>query len=499
MTTHRPLHRSRKWRGFTLVELAIVLAVASLLFAGLWRLMSAGSTQLREQAAAEQMNQLVAAVRNFLASGEGEQYRVAMLGAANTKCVATSPTLSSTGNDCVGDLLPAQNPAAGTFASFLPPGFSAATENPYGQTYVVKTIIPLDSDKGNYSFMIKTENGTTIVDSSGGRIAAIIGGDGGFIYSGDVCATRLGVATSRAACGSYGGWAIDINRYDFAQGSGFLTARSVGGLTAQAPWLAREAYGDPAVFNTMQTDMFFTTNPVVNTFATPSTASGHDLFLRNNTINLENGTIEGTMTGGNTGGMINEIKYIQMGALDNRDGPGLVVNGPTDNGPSNDQFGPGGTSYKDDCGQGGAEANCAWIATVNGNMKIGGMLYATNLYAQSFVYETSDVRLKKDIKKLEHPLEDLTKIPAVSFVRIDGDKPGLGVIAQDVEKVYPELISPIGDGMKSVDYLGLIGPLIGAVQELKTQNDALREQIIKNAKTIEQLQERIAKKPNRKP
>lgn len=492
MTTHRPLHRSRKWRGFTLVELAIVLAVASLLFAGLWRLMSAGSTQLREQAAAEQMNQLVAAVRNFLASGEGEQYRVAMLGAANTKCVAGSPTLSSTGNDCVGDLLPAQNPAAGTFASFLPPGFSATTENPYGQTYVVKTIIPLDSDKGNYSFMIKTENGTTIVDSSGGRIAAIIGGDGGFIYSGDVCATKLGVATSRAACGSYGGWAIDINRYDFAQGSGFLTARSVGGLTAQAPWLAREAYGDPAVFNTMHTALGFE-------------AGVAPINMNGNPINLQGGDIDGSVptadlasypSGKKPDSKASDMLEITVGDEFNNSGPGFTVLGPANGSLLS---GPGGTSYEDDCGQGGAQTNCAWIASVNGNMKVGGMLYATNLYAQSFVYETSDMRLKKDIKKLEHPLEDLAKIPAVSFVRIDGDKPGLGVIAQDVEKVYPELISPIGDGMKSVDYLGLIGPLIGAVQELKTQNDALREQIIKNAKTIEQLQERIAKKPNRKP
>ncbi|NDC55706.1 MAG: prepilin-type N-terminal cleavage/methylation domain-containing protein, partial [Alphaproteobacteria bacterium] len=43
-----------KHRGFTLVELAIVVAIAGLLFAGLWRLMSSGSGQLTEQAAAQQ-------------------------------------------------------------------------------------------------------------------------------------------------------------------------------------------------------------------------------------------------------------------------------------------------------------------------------------------------------------------------------------------------------------------------------------------------------------
>ena len=41
-------NRTDKRRGFTLIELAIVLAVASLLFAGLWRLMASGNTQLRD-------------------------------------------------------------------------------------------------------------------------------------------------------------------------------------------------------------------------------------------------------------------------------------------------------------------------------------------------------------------------------------------------------------------------------------------------------------------
>ena len=45
-------------------------------------------------------------------------------------------------------------------------------------------------------------------------------------------------------------------------------------------------------------------------------------------------------------------------------------------------------------------------------------------------------------------------------------QPGMGVIAQDVEKVFPQLVSTDEQGRKQVDYSGLIAPLIEAVKEL---------------------------------
>ena len=45
-------------------------------------------------------------------------------------------------------------------------------------------------------------------------------------------------------------------------------------------------------------------------------------------------------------------------------------------------------------------------------------------------------------------------------------QPGIGVIAQEVEKVFPELVHTDEHGRKKVDYVGLIGPLIEAVKEL---------------------------------
>jgi hypothetical protein len=51
------------------------------------------------------------------------------------------------------------------------------------------------------------------------------------------------------------------------------------------------------------------------------------------------------------------------------------------------------------------------------------------------------------------------------------EQPGLGVIAQEVERVFPQLVETGEDGIKRVHYYGLIGPLIEAVKEL---DDRLR-------------------------
>ena len=53
------------------------------------------------------------------------------------------------------------------------------------------------------------------------------------------------------------------------------------------------------------------------------------------------------------------------------------------------------------------------------------------------------------------------------------DQPGMGVIAQEVEKVWPDLVETGEDGLKRVDYNGLIAPLIEAVKELDDRVRAL--------------------------
>ena len=98
--------------------------------------------------------------------------------------------------------------------------------------------------------------------------------------------------------------------------------------------------------------------------------------------------------------------------------------------------------------------------------------------------DVSDERLKTDIKKLNSAgslLERLEQINGYSF-RMKNNKNGqieYGVMAQEIERVFPEIVQTANDemGTKSVSYLGLIAPMIEATKELKAENDALKAQI----------------------
>lgn len=90
---------------------------------------------------------------------------------------------------------------------------------------------------------------------------------------------------------------------------------------------------------------------------------------------------------------------------------------------------------------------------------------------------TSDINLKKDIEVIANPNELLKEINGVRFAWKVNDRKSTGVIAQDVEKVLPELVDTSDNGNKTVNYQGLIGVLIEAVKDQQKQINALKEEI----------------------
>ena len=60
-----------------------------------------------------------------------------------------------------------------------------------------------------------------------------------------------------------------------------------------------------------------------------------------------------------------------------------------------------------------------------------------------------------------------------------------GVIAQEVQKIFPELVNTDKEGMLSVDYIGLIPHLIEAVKELKVKNQELENSLEKRLIILE--------------
>ena len=104
-------------------------------------------------------------------------------------------------------------------------------------------------------------------------------------------------------------------------------------------------------------------------------------------------------------------------------------------------------------------------------MKVTGTVAATNFDS------LSDQKLKLNIKKIEKPIETVNKIDGVTFNWKEDNSPSMGVIAQNIEKVLPEIVS--GDDTKSVNYSGLIGLLIEVVKDQQKQINELRDRLDK--------------------
>ncbi len=85
---------------------------------------------------------------------------------------------------------------------------------------------------------------------------------------------------------------------------------------------------------------------------------------------------------------------------------------------------------------------------------------------------SSDRTLKHDIQVIENPIEKVLQLNGVTFSWNETGKPSVGVIAQEVEQVLPELVS--NTDPKSVNYNGLIGLLIECVKEQQKQIDELK-------------------------
>jgi hypothetical protein len=108
------------------------------------------------------------------------------------------------------------------------------------------------------------------------------------------------------------------------------------------------------------------------------------------------------------------------------------------------------------------------------------------------VRQLSDKRLKRNIRPLSHSLLKLKFLKPVNYQwnsvkRTDTVEVQTGFIAQDVEVLFPELVTAGTDGYKSINYLGLIPHLVEAIKELKIENEQLK---IENS----QLKKSIAKK-----
>lgn len=120
-------------------------------------------------------------------------------------------------------------------------------------------------------------------------------------------------------------------------------------------------------------------------------------------------------------------------------------------------------------------------ATFGGGMMVNGTLSATG---DIIAYSTSDKNLKNNIKNIENPL---TKISHINGVTFDWDITkqtihsgvDVGVIAQEVENILPNIVCTREDGYKAVKYDKLIPLLIESIKELNNKVQLLEDKLSK--------------------
>jgi len=114
----------------------------------------------------------------------------------------------------------------------------------------------------------------------------------------------------------------------------------------------------------------------------------------------------------------------------------------------------------------------------NGTVQINGTLNATS---DVVAYFSSDKRLKDNLKLIENPLDKVSKLSGYEFDWNDKQKTyqghDIGVVAQEVEEVLPELVATREDGYKAVKYEKIVPLLIEAMKEQQQQINELKEKL----------------------
>ncbi len=185
-----------------------------------------------------------------------------------------------------------------------------------------------------------------------------------------------------------------------------------------------------------------------------------------------------------------------QGNLEVSDNLNVMGNGYIDGGfDVGGDFGVGGDAYIDNDL---AVMNNHYVggdSQIDGSLELGGELLMNNdidmgghdiINAGAFYYE-SDIRKKEEVESIDIDGRDIEEIEGLRY-KID-DENRIGFSAQQMEKIFPELVYEDEKGYLSLDYIGMIPILL---EELKSQRKEV-EELEKDLEDIEEDLERLEK------
>ena len=212
---------------------------------------------------------------------------------------------------------------------------------------------------------------------------------------------------------------------------------------------------------------------ISNTTGSYNTASGHQSLYNNNTG--DNNTALGFNAMASTSDATNQtmIGYNASGVTDNS-----VVLGNSDVTAVYMGEDSGATVYA-----AGLRTASNAVLTLSGD----DATFADDLIVSGDVVVSSDARLKLNIVSLGSKLSRLLLIDGKSYKMKKNGKQKIGVLAQDIEKVFPELVSVDENEMLAVNYQGLVPVLINALKEQDIKMSQQQSEIDELKEMVKQL------------
>ena len=149
---------------------------------------------------------------------------------------------------------------------------------------------------------------------------------------------------------------------------------------------------------------------------------------------------------------------------------------------SADQFSLDNTAFVIGNGADSDNRSDALVVKFNGDTTLAGNLNIN-----------SDARLKSNIISLGSTLSKLLQIDGKSYTmkKDESERQKIGLLAQDIEKVFPELVSE-SHGVKSLNYQGLVPVLINALKEQDAMMKEQESKYLKQEKRLERLERLVA-------
>ncbi len=263
------------------------------------------------------------------------------------------------------------------------------------------------------------------------------------------------VGTRELGSNAFNSTTIPTNTNQLTNGSGFLTSLSGAVLTTGTQTVAgAKTFSSDIVTSRGQDGGMriggWPYNPTGYSFIGTTNMSGLEYCM------LSDGT--NTFLGAGTGGAL------KLRGPANDSSPEIIINGTI------------------------VEVNTGDLKVTDGSIAVGNISNsATNgrIDASNDVvaFSTSDIRLKDNIKTIDKALDKVNSIQGIEFDWIEKEEVhgnsghDVGVIAQEIEKILPDVVTTRDSGYKAVKYEKIVPLLIEAIKDLSKQVDGLKRLI----------------------